>query len=221
MKARGCRVQGRPPTRSRQADERARGQSALCWALAAVVAASGCALVTSPGDIHLGKRELLAARDAYLLVLENRQAGRRVESALYNLGLLYLQPDPELNDPVAAEALLTRLTYIRPRSPYAAKAALLLELNRSTRDLRLELEAQRILALEAEQHLSSLLQTATETEARSEDQSKKVGQLGSRIAGLQAQIMKLRDELAATDAELTAREDELERLKKIDLEEPR
>jgi hypothetical protein len=206
--------------RSKRPDERPWVQSARCWILAAVLATSGCALVTSPGDIHLGEREFLAARDAYLLVLENRQSGRRVESALYNLGLLYLQPDPELNDPVAADAVLTRLTYIRPRSPYAAKAALLLELNRSTLDLRLELEAQRVQALEAEQRLSSLLQTATETEARSEDQTKKVGQLGSRITGLQGQIIKLREELAATDAELTAREDELERLKKIDLEEP-
>lgn len=185
------------------------------------LAMSGCALTTSAGDHFLAERDLQAARTAYLEVLENRQSGRRVERALYNLSLLYLQPDPALHDPTAAEEALTRLTYLRPRSRMAAQAALLLQLWRNTDALRAKLDEQRTRALEAERRLSSLRETAIATEARSEDQSKVVGRLGSRISGLEGQIAKLREELEATDRELTEREQELQRLKLIDLEEPR
>lgn len=182
---------------------------------------SGCALVASSGDRHFAERDFARARDEYLLVLENRQAGRRVERALYHLGLIYLQPDPELHDPIAAEEMLTRLTYIRPRSRYAAKAALVLELRGQTNQLHAELAAQRARSQAAEERLAALALTATETEARSENQSRRADQLGSRVAALQAQIVELREELAATGDELTRREEELERLKRIDLEEPR
>lgn len=187
----------------------------VCW-----LALSGCNLLGSAGDRLFAERDFATARDAYLHVLENRDDGRRVESALYHLGLIYLQPDQELYDPEAAKSALTRLTYIRPRSEYAAKASLLLALQLETVRLRETIQTQLVLGREAEQTLASLREEATETEAKSEDQSKKVGRLGYRIAGLQAQIVKLRKELEAAGTELAEREQELERLKRIDLEDP-
>lgn len=166
-------------------------------------------------------RDFVAARDAYIEALQRRDDGRRVESALYHLGLIYLQPNRELYDPKAAESALTRLTYIRPRSAYAARASLLLSLQRDSAKLRKAVESQVVMQLEAQDRLKLLREEATQTEARSEDQSKKVGQLGNRIASLEAQIVKLREELTATEGELSEREQELERLKSIDLEDLR
>lgn len=184
------------------------------------LAFAGCTLIGGTGDRLLAERDFAGARDAYLDVLENHQSGRRVERALYHLSLIYLQSDFELHDPAAAEAALTRLTYIRPRSRYAAKATLLLALQRGKTALEEAVEAQQELSREAERKLASLREEADQTEAESEDQSKRVGLLGNRILGLQAQIVKLREELAATGVELSEREQELERLKKIDLEDP-
>lgn len=186
-----------------------------CW-----LAVSSCTLLQTPGDTLFAERDFVGARDAYLAVLQNRDDGRRVESALYHLGLIYLQPDHELYDPEAAETVLTRLTYLRPRSEYAAKASLLLALQLETAKLREAVHTHLMLRREAEETLASLREEASETEAKSEDQSKRVGQLGNRIAGLQAQIVKLREELEATGVELTERERELERLKRIDLGDP-
>ncbi|MCP4205334.1 MAG: hypothetical protein GY769_25770 [bacterium] len=191
-----------------------------CAGLACLLALSGCALVKSHGNRLFADRDFAGARDAYLELLERRDGGRRVENALYHLGLIYLQPERDLYDPKAAEAVLVRLSYIRPRSEYAAKAALLLALHLETSRLREDARAQNLLRREVERELASLREEATQTEARSEDQSKKVDQLGGRIGRLQSQIVKLREELAATEEELVAREQELERLKRIDLEDP-
>lgn len=188
-------------------------------ALVSALFAAGCSLVASPADRLFAERNFAAARDAYLDVLEDRDDGPRVEVALYHLGLIYLQPQSDLYDPEAAAAALTRLTYLRPRSEFAARASLLLSLQIETARLREAVQAQMALGREAEKKLAALRNEATETEAQSEDQSKKVGQLGNRIAGLKAQIEKLREELQATDSELTEREQELERLKSIDLED--
>lgn len=187
----------------------------VCW-----LVFSGCTLLGSPDDRSFAERDFATARDAYLQVLENRDDGRRVESALYHLGLIYLQPDPELYDPEAARSALTRLADIRPRSEYAAKASLLLALHLEMVRLGETIRTQLMLGREAEQMLASLREEATKTEAKSEDQSKKVGRLGYRIAGLQGQIVKLREELEDAATELAKREQELERLKRIDLEEP-
>lgn len=185
----------------------------VCW-----LALSSCHVLGSPGDRLFAERDFAAARDAFLRVLDNRGDGRRVEGALYHLGLIYLQPDHELYNPEAAESVLTRLTHIRPLSEYATQASLLLALQLETVRLRKTVQAQLVLGREAEQMLASLREEATKTEAKSEDQSKEVGRLGYRIAGLQAQIGKLREELEATATELTERELELERLKRIDLD---
>jgi len=185
----------------------------VCW-----LALSGCNLLGSAGDRLFAERDFATARDAYLHVLENRDGGRRVESALYHLGLIYLQPDYELYDPEAARSALTRLTHIRPQGEYAAQASLLLALQGETVRLRATVQSQLVLGREAEEMLASLREEAAKTEAKSEDQSKRVGRLGYRIAGLQAQIVKLREELEATATELLEREQELERLKRIDLE---
>jgi hypothetical protein len=189
-------------------------------ALACVLALSSCSLIPNQGDRLFAERDFTAARDAYLEVLARRDGGRNVESALFHLGLIYLQPESDLYDPEAAESALTRLSYIRPRSEYAARASLLLALQIETASLRQDFQSQAILRREAEFELASLSEEATQTEARSVDQSKKVGQLGNRIANLQAQIVKLSEELTATEEELAAREQELERLKRIDLENP-
>lgn len=187
---------------------------------ACLLAFSSCSLISSDGDRLFAERDFGAARDAYLGVLERHEGGHLVEGALYHLGLIYLQPDRGLYDPEAAESALTRLSYIRPRSEYAAKASLLLALQLETARLREEIQTQWVLRREVGQELASLREEATETEAKTKDQSKRVNQLGGRIGHLQSQIAKLREELTATEEELSAREQELERLKRIDLEDP-
>lgn len=188
--------------------------------LLAALALTGCALTGSRGDLLLAERNFGGARDEYLAVLEKRDSGLKVEKALFHLGLIYLQPDPELYAPDAAEEVLTRLTYIRPRSQYAARAAALLALQLETVRLRNAFETEREAGRQSQQLLASLRQEASATEALSEDHSKEVSQLSDRIARLQGQIAKLREELEATGSELTDRERELERLKSIDLAEP-
>ncbi len=189
-------------------------------AVVVVTALSGCALIPSDADRLFAERDFEAARDAYLETLERQDDGRRVERALYHLGLMYLQPDSSFHDPVAARSVLTRLTYIRPRSNYAAKATMLLALQEEASLLANRLANQQDRTRLAEQELASVRRHATETEAKSQDTAKKVGQLGSRIGRLEGQISKLRDELKVTEAELIEREQELARLKSIDLDDP-
>ncbi|MFQ5526616.1 MAG: hypothetical protein ACE5GX_10180 [Thermoanaerobaculia bacterium] len=196
------------------------GRVATILTTAIVASVTGCSFIPSQGDRHFASRDFVAARDAYRETLERRDGGRRVENALYHLALIYLQPDPALSDPEAARAALTRLTYIRPRSEYAAKAEMLLALHTEAAQLSRIVADQQARARDAENELSSLQRQATERQAKSQDTERKVGQLGSRIGRLQSQIDKLREELTATEDELASREEELARLKKIDLGDP-
>lgn len=187
----------------------------LCW-----LALSGCSLLPSKADRLYAERDLEAARDAYLATLERLDDGPRVERALLRLGLIYLQPNPALRDDEAARAALTRLSHMRPRSELAAAATMLLSVQVEATRLRELLDRQSAEAERVAEALASSRQLADASQAKSEMTERAAGELDRKADRLAAEVARLRTELEATREQLSQREQELTRLKSIDLESP-
>lgn len=175
--------------------------------------AGGCSLVPNYADRRYDSGDLRGAEVAYRQLLDEQSAGPRAERALYRLGVIYLQRESRLYDPAAAAKVLGRLASMKPKSSYTMQAATLLSLHVETQKLRRTIDEQLALRRRTEADLAALRTEATQVEARAKDRAKRVGQLGGEIGRLQTEIAGLREEIAK-------REDELDRLKAIDLADP-
>lgn len=176
---------------------------------------AGCAgISTSEGDRLFANGDFAAAKTAYESYLGRGPAdGRRRERALYHLGLIHARPDGAFHDPVKAQRYLERLIAQQPPSPYASQAALVLALQIETHRLRDEMADQKGLARLLLAELSRLRAEAEEIENTATGEQEKARRLADRIRRLETDLDRL-------TADLAAREEELERLKKIDLEDP-
>ena len=174
----------------------------------------GCALFESNADALFAAGDLAAAKTAYESDLEgSRVGGRREERALYHLGLIHSRPESEFHNPVEARRYLERLLEIEPASRYATQAATILDLQLTASRLRGEMADQKSLARLLLAELQRLRLEAERIESAATDEQERA----RRLAG---QIQALEKQMAALATELAAREEELERLKKIDLEDP-
>ena len=186
-----------------------------CTLAAALLLLAGCSALQIPeGDRLFTRGDLPAAKIAYEEYLDRGPAeGRRKERALYHLGLIHARPEGELHDPVKARRYLERLLAVRPASPYATQAALILELQIETNRLRGEMADQMGLARLLLAELARLRAEAEEIENTAAGEQERARRLAQQIQDLQSTMEQLA-------AELAAREEELERIKRIDLEDP-
>ncbi len=199
-----------PGSRTRHAD------IARLLAAVAILAAAwlaGCATAPAPGDRLFESGDLTGARDAYLAQLEEQGSGRSAERALFRLGLIYLHPESPLFDPEEGETVLERLSAAEPTSAYARQASLLLGVQAEVNTLRAAVAEQAELRQELESALSEARDSATLQEVRFQAREKNLSNLSTALARLKKEIERLTEEVAA-------REDELERLKAIDLDGP-
>lgn len=182
--------------------------------LLTLAAVTGCSLLQPDGTRYFREGDYAAAEAAYESYLESgRAGGRREERALYHLGLIHAQPDSELHDPVAARRYLERLLAVEPPSPYAMQAALILDLQLEANRLEEAMADQRSLARRLLEELHNLRAEAERVESQASDEQERARKLSEEIEALRTRMAALAEELAT-------RVDELERLKRIDLEDP-
>ncbi len=194
----------------------ARFAPALARGLALIVALlfAGCVTGVREGDRLFLAGDLIQAEAAYRSYLADASAtGPGTARARYRLALIYAMPGSALHDWEKADRTLRAVVDRDPGTPWARQAELLLSLHAERARLERELEAQseKVSALLAE--VVKLTQAAREADGAVEDRDARVEQLSGEIAELRKSIGRLGERLAA-------REQELERIKKIDLQTP-
>jgi hypothetical protein len=151
--------------------------------------AAGCASVKSVADREFEAGNYAAAAAAYEEALRSEPAARRDPALRLRLGLAYAMPG-SAHDPARAVEILRSMPALFPKSGAAAQAVLVVPLLEEERRLADELAAAR-LQLAA---LEGALQERDE------------------------QAQRLRTTLADTQAQLHRVREELEQLKRIDLQ---
>jgi septal ring factor EnvC (AmiA/AmiB activator) len=166
------------------------------------------------GDHLFQQRRLVEAEAAYKTYLGDQPAAtRQTERALYHLGLIYCLPDSPLYDPDHAQKVLQRLISDHGQSPYALQASLILALQLQIDRLREDLTSQSDRAGRLLDLLSQLENEAVQAESQMDEQE-------DREQRLVVQIARLRREIGRLNVELVSREEELDQIKRIDLEAP-
>jgi hypothetical protein len=166
------------------------------------------------GDDLFQQRRLVEAEAAYKTYLGSQpSAPRQTERALYHLGLIYSLPDSPLYDPDHAQEVLQRLISDHGQSPYALQASLILALQLQIDRLREDLTSQSDRASRLLGLLSQLETEAVQAESQMDEQE-------DRAQRLVVEIARLKKEIGHLNVELVSREEELDQIKRIDLEAP-
>jgi len=153
------------------------------------LAMAGCASVKSVADREFEAGNYAAAAAAYEEALRSQPAARRDPDLHLHLGLAYAMPSTA-HDPARAVEVLRDVPSLFPRTPAAAQAVLLVPL----------LEQERRLS---DDFASARLQLAA---------------LEGALKERDEQAQRLRLTLADTQAQLKRVREELEQLKRIDLQ---
>jgi len=174
---------------------------------AVTLAAAGCAASAFDRHFEAGQYEL-AAR-AY----EEDPSVAGSDRALYRLALSYAAPGTAVSNPERARAVLAQMVTRFPQSRHLPEARILAGLLGDILDLRDQAEVGR-------QHLDSLRAVVRGLEATHAALQDTIGADRRRLTDLQADVVRLEAEVEAKDAGLRRLEDELRRLKNIDLGRP-
>lgn len=194
--------------------------------LAAVLAfGAGCTAHLAGDGLREADRRFAAAdyagaAAAYRNALSDGAAPADLDRALFRLALIHALPESPLHDPERAEALLGNLAAEHPASPYGQAAGLLLANQRRRRDLSAELavESARADALAARLEIAASASAENATERAAERETAEAGE--RERTELRRRTTALETELATCRETVTRLEDELARLKAIDLDEP-
>jgi TolA-binding protein len=171
------------------------------------LAAAGCTASALDRHFEAGQFEL-AAR-AY----EEDPSVAGSDRALYRLALSYASPGTAVSSPERARAVLAQLVARFPQSPHLPEARILAGLLGTMVDLSDQAKVER-------QQLDSLRAVVQDLEATRAALQDTIGTNRSRLTDLQAEVTRLQGEVEAKDAVLRRLEDELRRLKNIDLGRP-
>jgi len=175
--------------------------------LSTALAGGGCAASALDRFFEAGQYE--SAVRAYEVDPSLAQSDR----ALYRLALSYAAAGTGVSDPERARALLAQLETRYPRSRYRAEALVAGSLLTGIVALRDTVEGNRQLL----DSLRAGIRTLEATHAAAEDSLRASRQ---RLAGLTAAVRRLETEIEAKNAGLERLQDELRRLKNIDLGRP-
>jgi len=174
---------------------------------AVTLAAAGCTASALDRHFEAGQYEL-AAR-AY----EEDPSVAGSDRALYRLALSYAAPGTEVSNPERARALLAQLVTRFPRSPRVPEARILAGVLGHMIDLGDQAKVER-------QQLDLLRATVKDLEDTHAALQDTLDTGRRRLTELQADVSRLQGEVEAKDAVLRRLEDELRRLKNIDLGRP-
>jgi hypothetical protein len=168
---------------------------------------TGCA--TSPFDRYFeaGQYELAAREyEADPSLVGN-------DRSLYRLGLAYAAPGTPVYDPERARDLLAQFETRFPTSEHRAEARILVGLLGEVTTLRSELAAGR-------RQRDAVEETIRRLEMANAGLQDTVSVQHRRLQELQEELTRVEAEVEAKDAGLRRLENELDRLKRIDLERP-
>lgn len=182
--------------------------------IATLVWVSGCATTTLDGDRHFEEGDLVPAESSYRDYLTSGRAeGYQEARARYRLGVIYALPDSGVYDLERARTAFEAVIESHPQSGYALAAALRLDLWSDRDRLARELDAKQS---RAEFLIGELGKLQDEANLANEEVEKRQ----ERIDELQGAIARLGAEIAHLETNLATREQELDRIKEIDLETP-
>ena len=171
---------------------------------------SGCATRSLEGDVLLAAGRLEEAEVAYRSFLAKHKSSPLEPRALYRLGLIYSLPDSPLYNPDRARDTLQQLAEHSEGGLYSRQASLVLTLQDEISHLERAARSQASLAARLENELGRLEEEAAQA-------TSEAGQQESRARRLTSEISYLRTEIASLTESLERREQELERIKEIDL----
>ncbi len=171
---------------------------------ALVLALASCATVPSVGDREFRSGDYAAAAAAYEEALRTDPKAHDNPALCFRLGLAYARPGTPAHDPKRAAAVLRDLVARFPKTEEARQAAILIP----QVDYEAALEAAAVIASAKISDLQDAL-TTLQGEARTLDSAVKAGT---------EQIQRLRALLAEREAQLRRISDELDQLKRIDLQ---
>jgi hypothetical protein len=197
-------------TRTRRLSNRL---AALALAAASALTC-GCASTLAQGDRAFEAGNLAQARDAYVRYLTSGRAFGDGESrARYRLGVSFALPETDEYDAEKADRAFAAVIATDPDSLWGRQARLLRSLGQERDRLVAELAAQS-------ERASALLAEVALLEAEVERADDEVEGREQEIQDLGAEIARLKQSLAGLAAELQEREQELEQMKRIDLQTP-
>jgi len=168
------------------------------------LALASCASVPSAADREFTSGNYAAAAAAYEEALRTDPGARGNPTLCLRLGLAYARPGTPAHDPKRAAAVLKDLAARFPKTQEARQAAVLLP--------QIDHEADLETAAAAAATTISELQAAL---VRSQEEGRA---LEASVRGGADQIQHLRAALAEREAQLRRVRDELEQLKRIDLQ---
>ena len=174
-------------------------------------ALTGCAPLIRQGDQLFDSGRFDEAEVAYTAYMKKKPLDSiHAQHALYRIGLLYALPESPRHDEAAADRVFDRLANLDPATIYTRQAALLLTLRRNTATARrLVSERERQIA-NLRREVEQLRLIATETETQANEST-------DRAIRLRQEILRLEREMGDLQQLLDTRQEELRRLKEIDL----
>lgn len=182
--------------------------------LCSTLSVLACSSSKSVGDEYFESRLYVDAATAYQAYLDNEpRDARRVARSLYRLGVIYALPESPLYDPERAAEILDRLLRINPGGPYSSEAELI-------RHLQLEVVKTRDELAMVRQQIEELRGELEAAELELEQTQAELGEGAEQVETLSEQIASLRGRIEVLSGKLAAKEQELERLKAIDLQQP-
>ena len=171
---------------------------------AAALAVAGCASVPSVADRRFAAGDYPGAAAAYEEALRSEPRAHRDAALCLRLGLAYAVPGTSAHDPTRAAAVLRDVAARFPKRAEGVQAALLVPQLEHEARLSADLAAAtaRVGALEAEL-----------AQAREANHS-----LDAAVKATGEQLARARSALAEKEAQLRRVRDELDQLKRIDLQ---
>ena len=172
-----------------------------------------CSSAKRIGDYYFESGRYVEAEAAYQVYLdEEPQDARRIARSMYRLGVIYALPESPVYDPERAAEILDRLLSINPGGPYSSEAELIRHLQLEVVRTRDELADDRLQIQELEEELELVELELEETQVE-------LGEGAEQVETLTQQTESLRRRIRGLSGELATKEQELERLKAIDLQQ--
>lgn len=191
--------------------------------LVAALAGGGCTAAYDGADAHFEAGDYRAAAEAYEASLSaagaDGQPGPRCGELELRLALVYTLPDSPVHRPERAAELLGGLAGRCPESPWGDAARMLLGERQENLRLHAELAVERARVDALEERVDRLSDDRATADDRRAAGAASEAALSRELVSLHRQVQDLTQQLEARDRRLTELENELRRLKAIDLKE--
>jgi outer membrane protein assembly factor BamD (BamD/ComL family) len=172
--------------------------------------------------IYFEAGEYSKAAEAYELFLRGGSPGKNLDQAFFHLGICYGDPGSPTYKPQVAIQTFERLVSQFPKSPYTPAAKLMLNLHAETerlkaeiasRDERIGQQAERIKQVE-----NALEQAEWSRASEAGQRNVQINQLRAELERLRREVERLRSDADEKEGRIRGLRNELEQLKKIDLQ---